>query len=244
VLGLVVAACGTTAAPAGAPSVRNGNLTDGTVVQVSGSTLVLSTSNGDVNVDFSSSTPISETGTGSVSNITVGSCVTATGSDATGAIVATRVTVSPAVNGACPATSFPGVNPGGFSGTRPNFTFGPRPSGGFTADFASVRGLVTAVNGGAVTVQPTSGSGQEITVPSTARVSTTSIGSASDLVTGACVAAVGPRSSSGTVNASSLLIEPAGPSGCFTGGSGFGGYGGGGFGGFGGFGGGGGTTTS
>ena len=242
-LGLLIVACGTTssAAPGGYGRFRDGNLTDGSVASLSGSTLVLSTSSGDVTVDFTSSTPISETGTGSVSDITVGSCITATGSDASGTITASRVTVSAEVNGACPATSFTGGNPGGFGGGRPNFTFAPRPSGGFISDFASLRGVVTAVSGTAVTVQPSSGSGQGIMVPSTASVSTTTTGSASDLVSGACVAAVGTRSSS-VVTASSLLIEPTGPSGCFTGGSGFGGLGGGGFGGFGG--GGGGTTTT
>jgi hypothetical protein len=241
-VGLAAAACGAAAA-SGPPSTgyRFANLSDGSVASVSGTTLVLNTSSGDVTVTFTSSTPISETSIGSVADITVGSCVTATGSDATGSITANRVTVSPEVNGSCPAPSFSG---GGFGGGHPDFTFGPRPSGGFTSDFASVRGVVTAVSGGAVTVQPASGSSQGITVPSTATVSTTTPASSSDLVTGACVAAVGSRSSSGTVTASSLLIEPAGPSGCFTGGSGFGGYGGGGFGGFGGFGGGGTTTTS
>ena len=245
-LGLLIAACGTTSIGSSnrLGGFRDGNLTDGSVVSLSGSTLVLSTSSGDVTVDLTSSTPISETGTGSVSDITVGSCITATGSDATGTITANRVTVSPEVNGACPATSFTGGNPGGFPGGRPNSSLAPRPSGGYTSDFASVRGVVTAVNGGAVTVQPSSGSSQGVTVPSTATVATTTAGSASDLVSGTCVAAIGPRSSSGTVTASSLLIEPAGPSGCFTGGSGFGGFGGGGFGGFGGSGGGGGGTTT
>jgi len=241
---LVIAACGTTGSslPGRYGGFRDGNLTDGSVVSLSGSTLVLNTSSGDVTVDFSSSTPISQTGTGSVSDIAVGSCITATGSDAAGTIVANRVTVSPEVNGSCPATSFAGGNPGGFPGGRPDFSFAPRPSGGFNFDFASVRGVVTAVSGGVVTVQPTGGSSQGITVPSTASVSTTTAGSVSDLTSGTCVAAIGPKSSSGVVTASSLLIEPAGPSGCFTGGSGFGGFGGGGFGGFGG--GGGGTTTT
>jgi hypothetical protein len=243
--GLQIAACGTTSTGSSNRfgGVRDGNLTDGSVVSLSGSTLVLSTSSGDVTVELTGSTPISETGTGSVSDITVGSCLTASGSDASGAITANRVTVSPEVNGSCPATSFTGGNPGGFPGGRPNFSFAPRPSGGYTSDFASVRGVVTAVNGGVMTVQPSSGSSQGITVPSTATVATTTAGSVSDLVSGTCVAAIGPRSSSGAVTASSLLIEPPGPSGCFTGGSGFGGFGGG-FGGFGGSGGGGGGTTT
>jgi hypothetical protein len=241
-LGLLIAACGTTSTGSSnrLGGFRDGNLTDGSVVSLSGSTLVLSASSGDVTVDFSSSTPISETGTGSVSDITVGSCITATGSaDATGTITAARVTVSPAVDGSCATGSFAGGYPGG-EGGRPDFTFHPRGTpGGFASDFDNVRGVVTAVSGAAVTVQETGGTTPSITVPSSAQVSTTTTGSTSDLVKGACVAAVGAPAASGTVSARSLLIEPSGPSGCFTGGFGSGGYGG-----FGGFGGGTTTTTS
>jgi hypothetical protein len=87
------------------------------------------------------------------------------------------------------------------------------------------------VAGTAVTVQASNGSSASLTVPATARISTTASGSSADLVAGSCVAAIGPRGASGTVEARALLIEPAAASGCFTGGSGFGG---GGFGGFGG----------
>jgi len=243
-LSLAAAACGTVSS-AGAPSTgsRDANLTDGTLVRVSGSALVLSTSSGDVTVDVTGSTPITDTSMGSVADITVGSCITASGSaDGTGLITATNVTVSMAVNGIC-AAGPSAIDPGGFPGGRPDFTFRPRETpSGFTPDFTSVRGMVTAVSGAAVTVQETSGISEGVTLPTTARVSTSTPGSPSDLVAGACVAAIGPRGSSGTVTARSLLIEPTGPSGCFTGSSGFGGYGGGGFGGFGGAG--SGTTTT
>ena len=235
-LGLAMVACGTAGASAGVPSTgfRAGDLTGGTLVSVSGTTLILSTADGNVDVAFSSSTPISKTSVGGVSDIAVGSCVTATGSvDSTGTITATSVTVSPTVSGSCATGSYTGGNPGGFPGGRANASPRARPSGGFGFDFASVRGVVTAVNGTTVTVRATSGASASLTVPTTARVSTTVTGSTGDLVAGSCVAAIGPRSSSGTVQARSLLIEPAGASGCFTGGSGFGGFGGGGFGGVG-----------
>ena len=241
-LGVALAACGTTGtgSSSGDGGFRSGNITDGSLVSLSGSSLVLSTSsNGNVTVDFTGSTPISVTGMGSAADITVGSCITATGSaDSSGTITVARVTVSPAVNGSCATGSFVGGSPG--QGGRPDFTFRPRATpGGFASDFDSVRGVVTAVSGTAVTVQETGGSTPSITVPSTAQVSTTTTGSTSDLVKGACVAAVGAPASSGTVSARSLLIEPSGSSGCFTGG-----FGPGGFGGFGGSGGGGGGTTT
>ena len=242
-----MAGCGTAGASAGLPSTgfRGGDLAGGTLVSVSGSTLILSTANGNVNVAFSSSTPISKTSAGGLSDITVGSCVTAIGSEgSTVAITATSVTVSPAVSGTCASESYTGGNPGGFPGRGADFSPRALPSGGFGFDFGSVRGVVTAVDGTTVTVQPTTGSSESLTVPSTARISITASGSTSDLVAGACVAAVGPRSSSGTVQAHSLLIEPDSGSGCFAGGGGFGGFGGGGFGGYGGGGGSGGSAIT
>ena len=107
-----------------------------------------------------------------------------------------------------------------------------------------MRGVVTAVDGTTLTVHSSSGSSDRLTVPATARVSTTASASTAALVAGSCVGAIGPRSSSGTVQARSLLIEPAATSGCFTGGSGVGGFGGGGFGGFGGGGDSGGSTVT
>jgi len=246
-LGLAMVSCGTAGASGGTASTgfRYGDLTGGVLVSVSGSTLILSTAGGNVNVAFSSSTSISKTSTGSLADIAVGSCVTATGGvDSMGVITATAVTVSPTDNGSCAPGSYPGGNPGGFPGGRLNVSPRARPSGGFGFDFASVRGVVTAMDGTTVTVQATTGSSESLTVPTTARVSTTASGSTADLVAGACVAAVGPRNSSGTVDARSLLIEPADASGCFIGGGGFGGFGGGGFGGFGGGGDSGGTTTT
>ncbi len=231
-LGLAMVSCGTAGASAGLPSTgfRAGDLTGGTLVSVSGTKLILSTANGNVDVAFSSSTSISKTSTGSLADIAVGSCVTATGGvDSMGVITATSVTVSPAVNGACAAAAYTGGNPGGFPGGRLGASPRARPSGGFGFDFASMRGVVTAVDGATLTVRATTGSSQTLTVPTTARISTTAGGSTSDLVAGSCVAAIGPRGTSGTVQARSLLIEPAGASGCFTGGGGFGGFGGGGY---------------
>ncbi len=233
-LGLAMVACGTAGASAGIPSsgFRAGDLTGGTLVNVSGSKLILSTADGNVTVAISGSTPISKTSVGATSDIAVGSCVTATGSmDSPGAITATSVAVSPAVNGSCATDSYAGGNPGGFPGGRLIASPRARPSAGFGFDFASVRGVVTAVEGDTVTVRASSGSSASLTVPATAKVSSTASGSSADLVAGACVAAIGPRNSSGTVQASALLIEPDAPTGCFTGGSGFGGFGGGGFGG-------------
>jgi hypothetical protein len=85
---------------------------------------------------------------------------------------------------------------------------------------------VTTVNGTAVTVQPTTGAAQTVTVPTTVTVAESSAASASNLSVGDCIQATGPKDAAGKVTATSLSIVPAGPSGCFTGGRGFGGGGG------------------
>lgn len=233
---LALAACGAstsgsapTASPNSPAGVRRANLAAGTLVQVSATTLVLSTSSGDVTVSYSSSTPITVTGTGSYADIQVGGCISATGTkDATGAVTAASVTLSSPVNGSCALGVFAGRSPGAFPSRRPGTTFRPRTTpSGLPANLASVRGTVDAVNVTQVTVQKSDGSSQTITVPTTVKVSTTSTGSATDLVQGACVAALGPKAASGTVTARSLVIAPSGPSGCFAVG-GLGGLGGGG----------------
>ena len=230
-LGAGVCACGSVGAgssPVASPSARAGlpraNVADGTLVQVKGSTLVLSTLSGDVSVTFTTATPIRSISTGTYADIAAGGCITAIGSrDATGAFTAASVTISSPVNGSCTARAFAAGSPGAFPSGRPNSTFRPRATpSGVPTSVARVRGTVTAVNVTAVTVQSANGTTQTITVPTTVKVSTTSVGSPSDLIQGACVAALGPRAASGAVRARSLVIEPAGPSGCFTRGTGTG----------------------
>jgi len=95
---------------------------------------------------------------------------------------------------------------------------------------AFVSGEVTGAAGIAITVLTTTSGSQIITVPTTAAVTTTVVASATDLRTGECLRATGARDSTGNVQATSIIITPAGPSGTcvagFGGGGGFGGRGG------------------
>jgi len=240
---LALAACGSTtagttsaspSAKAGRPAARV-NGADGELVKITGSTLILSGTNGDTTVTFSPSVPITETSTGTFADITVGSCLQLTGTkDGTGAVTATTVRISPAVNGSCTVPAVPGggVRPSG----GPARSFSPPPT---AANLAVVRGKVTGIAATAVTVALAAGGSQTVSVPPTLPVSHSTIVTTADLTDGVCVAAVGAKDSSGTVVARALTIEPAGPTGCFTGGRAFGGTGaGGGFGGAGGGGGG------
>jgi len=241
---LTLAACGSSAAPSTSPSsngnssARNGgangpgglrrNGAAGELAQINGTTLILNTTNGDVTVDYTSSTTITRTRTGALADIVSGSCLIATGTkDATGTLVASTVRLSQPVNGAC--TLGPGGNRPPGAGRNPNAT--PRPAPAGAPNFAFAAGKVTTVNGTAVTLQPASGAAQTVTVPTTVTVSESNVDTASDLAVGDCIQAAGSKDSSGKVTATSLSIVPSGPTGCFTGGRG--GFGGG-FGGFGG----------
>jgi hypothetical protein len=94
---------------------------------------------------------------------------------------------------------------------------------------AFVSGEVTAAAGISITVLTATSGSQTITVPTIAAVTTTVVAAATDLRTGECLRATGARDAAGTVQATSITISPAGPSGtCATGlGGGFGGRGGG-----------------
>jgi hypothetical protein len=229
--GCLLVACGTTSAVPAGPGGLRGDGASGQLVQVSGSTLTLSTATGDVTVTFTASTSIEKTGTGTAADITTGSCITATGTaDTGGSLTATTVTVSPSSAGTCSLAGRlgGGLVPGGpFIGA----SFSPRPLPSGTAPgFSFVRGVVTAVSGTSVTVRSATGTTESIVLSTSASVSSTTAGTAADLVDGVCVTAVGPRSSSGNVTAQSLVVEAAGPSGCPRArGGGFGGSGGGGF---------------
>jgi hypothetical protein len=201
----------------------------GTLAQINGTSLILTDTTGtDVTVDYTNTTTITQTKTGVLADIVPGSCVVATGTkDASGTLVASSVRLSPPVNGAC--TAGLGNRPPGAGTRTPSGTPRATPAPGQPIPSFSA-GKVTAVNGTSVTLQPTTGAAQTITVPTTVTVAESSAASPTDLSVGDCIQATGAKDSSGKVAATSLSIVPAGPSGCFTGGRGGfgGGFGGGG----------------
>ena len=89
-------------------------------------------------------------------------------------------------------------------------------------------GEVTAVSGPSVTVKTAAGGSQTITVASAATITNTAEVTPAALQNGQCLRANGPKDASGNVQATSVTITPAGPSGtCTTAGGGRGGFGGG-----------------
>jgi hypothetical protein len=233
--GLVAVACGSsaTAANTASPSPSGGrggaqfrnNGASGQLVQVNGQSLILTAPTGDVTVTLSSTTTFTRTSTAVLADIVPGVCILATGQkDSAGALTATTVRLSPKVSGGCAAPGRVGPNVSPPAGASPR----PTPSG--QPAIAFVSGEVTAAAGISITVLTTTSGSQTITVPTIAAVTTTVVAAATDLRTGECLRATGARDAAGNVQATSITITPAGPSGtCVTGlgGGGFGGRGGG-----------------
>jgi hypothetical protein len=97
---------------------------------------------------------------------------------------------------------------------------------------AVTAGLVTAVDGSTITVQPGGAAGDDsgtatITVDDATTYSTTVAADASAMSVGRCVTAQGEADDSGQVAATSLVLSDAGEEGCSTGLGGRGGSGGG-----------------
>jgi len=168
----------------------------GTVAVVNGDTLTLTTSQGTVTINISSSTTIEKTVNGTGANLGQGDFVTVSGTaDNTGNINATSITVR-ASSQISPSTGSTFGNGGGF--TVPN-------SSASGTGIGITIGTISAVNGNSLTVTTTQG---QVTVnigPDTV-IETTESGSSTDLQTGASLTVAGTTSSSGSINATSITI--------------------------------------
>ena len=179
-----VAASAGTAGAASSPAAPSG--ATGSVAALSGTSMeVQNASTGQTTVNWTTTTTFSKSATEAVSAITVGDCVTATGSASKKSkttIAARNLTVStPSSSGTCGGVG--GGGPGAFrigtgsgappaggfrfrggsaeGGTRPSFPTGGR-AGNFAKQFANLAiasGKVTAVNGSTLTVSGVSISG-------------------------------------------------------------------------------------
>jgi Domain of unknown function (DUF5666) len=223
-IGLVAAACGNGASAANSstsptpnPGAQFRNGASGQLVQVNGQSLILTGPNGDLTVAITGGTTFTRTSTAVLADIVPGQCLVATGQkDSAGLLVAMTVRLSPKTASGCAAAPNR-VGPSPAPGASPR----PIPSGQPAQAF--VTGEVTGAAGVSITVLTTGSGSQTITVPTTATVTRMLSASATDLQTGQCIRANGSRDSAGTVQATSIAITPAGPSGTCT--AGFGGRG-------------------
>jgi hypothetical protein len=227
---VLLAACGGKASASSSvpsPSPNRGaqfrNGASGQLVQISGQQLILTGTAGDTVVMLTSTTTFSRTSVAALADVVPGACIVATGrKDASGALTATTVRISPKAASGCTAGGF---GPGFGAGASPQPGASPRPTPSGVPNAAFVAGEVTAANGVSITVLTAASGSQVITVPTTASVTKSATATTADLTTGECILATGPKDASGAVQAATVAITPAGPSGTCT--TGFGGRGGG-----------------
>ena len=228
--GLAVAACGSGAGASksstspspgrGGGQARNGAA--GQLVQINGQTLILTGATGDITVTFTNSTTFSRTSTAVLADIVPGACIVASGhKDSAGMLTAMNVRLSPKAPSGCGAGQF-GPNPAPGGSPRPAAPgASPRPTPSDQPGqpaMAFVAGEVQSATGISITVLTATAVAQTITVPTTAIVTKTSSASSADLRTGECLRANGQPDAAGAVQAMSITISPAGPSGtCATG---------------------------
>lgn len=226
VAAFVLAACGGTVSAAKiSPSPSSGNAfrnngASGQLVQINGQTLIVTGPNGDTTITVTSTTTYTKTSIGTLADITKGTCILATGQKdpTSGAITATTVRVSPKASAGC---ATPGFGRGATPRPSPPVAASPRPTPSGQVNAAFVTGEVTAVSGPSVTVQTAASGNQTFSVASSATITDTAEVTEAALLNGQCLRATGPRDSAGNVQATSVTITPAGPSGtCTTGGGG------------------------
>jgi hypothetical protein len=227
---VLLAACGATSSasttagrpsPSGSPESRAagqgvfGAGVTGKIVQLTATQLQLNGQGGSATVDYAADTPVLQTAAGSLSDVSAGVCVAATGQPAAGGVVdATILSVMLNMNGQCTGAGLPGggVRLGGspLPGASPR----PRGSPGALGGGTAVRGKVTAVSGSSLTVQPATGSPVTVDVTSSTRITRIEQGAITQLAVGQCVTASGQRDATGAVQARQITVFPAGPAGC------------------------------
>jgi hypothetical protein len=205
----------------------------GTIAAVSrGTVQVQNPQSGQTAVTYTGSTTVTKTSSASRSALKPGVCVTvlsgtpgqgggaSSGSPSTGPIAAQTVTISAPTNGAC-TRGF-----GGPGRRRTDASARPttRPSGGPGGGrFGGANGKVTSVTPDGFVLSSTDRTAAGITQTVTTSPATTYLqtqpATASALVVGQCLTAIGPSDDTGAVAATSLAVRPPGPNGCvgFTG---------------------------
>jgi hypothetical protein len=236
-------AASATTQPADGQAAGNGPAASGLIAAVTATNAqVQNPTTGQVTVGWTASTTFSKTATVAASAVAVGDCVTAVGGAAGGtptAFTATTVTLSTPVNGRCA-----GGAAGGFRGTRPGATGGgatPRPNRTMPAGagrLGTAFGTVTSVSGSTfvvadqararganataspaptTTTSPAPTTMTTVTIGPNTTVQQTSAATASAVVVGQCLTALGKADDTGAVTATAISITPEGKQGCTTG---------------------------
>jgi hypothetical protein len=183
--------------------------TNGTIVSINGNTLTLSTPQGQVTVNVSSSTPIEETVQGAVSDLSQGKFVAVTGNaSSSGNIAATSITV---IQQAQSGQFNPSI--GATSGNRGNFTIPTTNPNGSSTNGATGRqvttGTISQINGNNLTVT-TAQSQVTVNIGSDTAIQKTTGVALSDLHAGDSLTVFGSPDNNGNINAISITVRPQG----------------------------------
>ena len=217
----------------------------GTIAAINGTSLeVQNPATGQTTVTYTTATTFDQTVATSAAGVTVGSCITATGTPPTGSgstnrfggpVTATRVAVSQPTSGSCagglggfraggtggPPGGGPGAGASGGAppGTQPGGSSSRTFRGRNPGQFAVASGMVTAVTGSQVTVTETNPSTQAnstavVTLTPSTTFAERTSASPSDLAVGKCAQAVGSADTTGAVAARSITVSTPGANGC------------------------------
>jgi hypothetical protein len=224
---LLLAACGgssdqTSAAPQSVAPSRGQRAPQGafgTIAAVTASNVeVQNPQNGQVTVNFNSSTTFADTNQAALQDVTVGVCVTVTSASSTSAgqpVAARTVEISQPTGNTCQRGGF-GQGSGSANPSRQR-----RPGGQRNGGPRGAMGSVTAVNGSTFTVHETNPGNSApmdttVTVDPSTTYTKTVAADVHALAVGKCAVALGPADDTGAVTARSITISAPGPNGCPT----------------------------
>jgi len=192
----------------GGPNGR-GRRSGGTIASIDGSTLTLTTPDGQTRVVTSSSTTFASTSSGSLSDVKIGDNVVIQGTTTDTTIVADRITDSGTVGGRFGG----GGGSGGGAPSTGQTTPGQGGQGGPRA--RPVVGTISAVNETSTTVKVADGTTYTMTTTASTTVSLVKASSLAALHVGQTVRVNGPTAADGTITATSVRegANPAGPPG-------------------------------
>lgn len=220
---LALTACGTTSTGAAAPAsqlpsrssgARGGPAASGKIAAVDPSDIQVQNNGGQVTVKFSGSTTFTNQVSGTLADVTQGSCVIVAGTGTP--IVARTVAITAAGGDSCALGG--GLRPQNGGGGRSSGSTAPRPSGG-NRNGGRAAGKVTAVTSTGFTVQEDNRqtgatTDVQVTVDAGTTYTKSASADASALKVGECVAANGQTDDTGAVTARTIAISQAGPNGC------------------------------
>lgn len=208
-------------APTATSAPRQGQGANGTVSKISGNSLTLTTTEGQVSVNIGSDTIIQKTMAGTVSDLIEGRFLSVQGSkDADGAITATSIVIrsenqgmptAPPTGGLSnPAPFTPPMSGNNTGGTPPmadNRTL-PGSLGGGPGN--GTNGSIAKVDGNTLTLTSTGGQ-VTVNIGSDTVIQKTVAGTISDLIEGQSLRVIGSRDANGDITAASIIIQPSDP---------------------------------